>query len=68
MLVSRCFETSVKNQLKHQGYSLGVLIKFSNFCQIFNLLEFHSNISWASGEFRGSWELLMVVNKALSSL
>ena len=26
VLVRRCFEMSVKNQLRHKGYSLGVLI------------------------------------------
>ena len=41
---------SVKNQLRHQGYSLGVLINFGNFGQTLDLLETHSNISWGSEE------------------
>ena len=35
----------VKNQLRHQGYSLGVLIHFGNCGQSLDLLENHSNIS-----------------------
>ena len=37
----------MKNQWKHQGYSLGVLI---NFGEISDLLKTHSNISWSSEE------------------
>ena len=48
VLVRRCFEMSVKNQLRHQGYSLGVLIDFGNCGQRLDLLENHSNISWGS--------------------
>ena len=48
VLVRRCFEMSLKNQLRYQGYSLGVLINFGNFGQSLDLLETHSNISWGS--------------------
>ena len=41
-IVRRCFEISMKNQWKHQGYSLGVLI---NFGEISDLLKTDSNIS-----------------------
>ena len=50
VLVRRCFEMSLKNQLRYQGYSLGVLINFGNFGQRLDLLETHSNISWGSEE------------------
>ena len=50
ILVSRCFEMFAKNQLRHEGYSLGVLINFGNFFQSFDFLETHSNISWGSEE------------------
>ena len=46
-LVRRCFEISVKNQSRHQGYSLGVLM---NFGEILYLLKTHSNISCGSEE------------------
>ena len=46
-LVRRCVEISVKNQRKHQGYSLGVFI---NLGEILDLLKTHSNISWGSEE------------------
>ena len=48
ILVSWCFEISVKNQLRHQGYNFGVLISFGNFGKILDLVETHSNISWGS--------------------
>ena len=48
VLVSRCLEMSVKNHLRHRGYSLGVLINFRNFGQRLDLLETHSNVSWGS--------------------
>ena len=46
-LVRQCFEISVKNQWKHQGYSLGVLI---NFGEILDLMKTDSNISRGSEE------------------
>ena len=46
-LVRRCFEISVKNQSRHQGYSLGVFI---NFGEILDLLKIHSNIRLGSEE------------------
>ena len=39
-----------KNQLRHQGYSLGVLIDFGNFNHSLDLVETHSNIPWGSEE------------------
>ena len=39
-----------KNQFRHQGYSLGVLIDFGNFSHILDLVETHSNITLGSEE------------------
>ena len=39
-----------KKQLRHKGYSLGVLIDSGNFGHILDLVETHSNISWGSEE------------------
>ena len=39
-----------KNQLRHQGYSFGVLIDFGNFNHISDLVETHSNITWVIDE------------------
>ena len=43
-------EISAKNQFRHQGYSLGVLIDFGNFSHILDLVENHLNITWGSEE------------------
>ena len=47
ILLRQCFQISVKNQWKHQGHRLGVLIKFG---LISDFLKTHSNISWGSEE------------------
>ena len=39
-----------KNQFRHQGYSLGVLIDFGNFNHSLDLVETHSNITTGSEE------------------
>ena len=39
-----------KNQFRHKGYRLGVLIDFSNFSDSLDLVETHSNITWVSEE------------------
>ena len=39
-----------KNQFRHQGHNLGVLIDFDNFSHSLDLVETHSNITWVSDE------------------